>query len=83
MSTAPPGWYADTQRDGHERWFDGSGWTEERRPVSVPETDSPRGRPGWVPAATAFFALLVMLCGGALLLAGAALDTVGSVVSSE
>ncbi len=83
MSTARPGWYADAQRDGQERWFDGHSWTEERRPVGPAQADTPAGRPGWLPAATAFVALLVVLCGGALVLAGAALDTVGNVVSTE
>ncbi|MFC8922962.1 DUF2510 domain-containing protein [Cellulosimicrobium sp. NPDC057127] len=83
MSTAPAGWYADAQRDGHERWFDGRSWTEERRPVGMQQTNTPAGRLGWLPAATAFVALLVVLCGGALVLAGAAIDTVDSVVSSE
>jgi hypothetical protein len=83
MNQAPAGWYADAQRDGHERWFDGRGWTEERRPVAVPRSEPYAGVLGWLPVATAFVALLVVLCGGALLLAGAALDSVGFVVSSE
>lgn len=82
MSTAPAGWYADAQRDGHERWFDGHDGTNERRPAAPQSNPSP-GRPGWLPAAAAFVALLVVLCGGALVLAGATLDTVGSVVSTE
>lgn len=83
MSTARPGWYADAQRDGYERWFDGHAWTDERRLLNVPQSYPPTGKPGWLPAAAAFVALLVVLCGGALVLAGATLDTVGSVVSSE
>ncbi len=83
MSTAPAGWYADAQRDGHERWFDGHDWTHERRPAALQQTNPSPGRPGWLPATAAFVALLVVLCGGALVLAGATLDTVDSVVSTE
>jgi hypothetical protein len=28
-----PGWYADTQRPGQERWWNGVAWSESRRPA--------------------------------------------------
>ena len=83
MIQALAGWYADAQRDGYERWFDGHGWTDERRPIALQQSNPSPGRPGWLPAAAAFVTLLLVLCGGALVLAGATLDTVGNVVSTE
>lgn len=29
----PPGWYPDVERPGGERYWDGSQWTEDRRPA--------------------------------------------------
>ncbi|WP_069385927.1 DUF2510 domain-containing protein [Cellulosimicrobium cellulans] len=75
MSTAPAGWYADAQREGYERWFDGAGWTDERRPASVPESRTRSRATGWVPVTVAFMALLAVMCGGAYLLAEIVLDT--------
>lgn len=82
MNQASAGWYADAQREGHERWFDGGSWTEERRPVRASPPNPPTAQPVWIPAATAFVALLVVLCGEGLVLAGAVLDACGSGVSS-
>jgi hypothetical protein len=28
----PPNWYTDPERAGFQRWWDGAGWTDERRP---------------------------------------------------
>lgn len=35
MSQAQPGWY--DQGDGTERWWDGRGWSDDRRPAQVHE----------------------------------------------
>jgi Protein of unknown function (DUF2510) len=31
----PAGWYADAQRDGYVRWWDGTAWTEFTAPASA------------------------------------------------
>lgn len=82
MSTAPAGWYADAQRDGYERWFDGVGWTDVRRPTITPESRTPSRAMGWVPVTVAFVALLTVMCGGAYLLAEVVLDASAGVASS-
>jgi hypothetical protein len=83
MTTAQPGWYADAQRDDTERWFDGTTWTDARRPTATQDVPASRRATGWLPVAVAFLALLVLLCGGALVLAGAALDTANNVVAPK
>lgn len=40
QSTVVPGWYADPQAPGFQRWWDGSGWTAHVQPA-VPPTASP------------------------------------------
>ncbi|WP_114552721.1 DUF2510 domain-containing protein [Cellulomonas sp. K42B] len=81
VNRPPAGWYADAQRDGYQRWFDGRCWTEERRPVATAQMQTPMKRSEWLPTAAAFFTLLLVVCGGALVLAGAALSTVDSLAS--
>lgn len=45
-----PGWYADPENPASERWWNGSGWSEQKRPASVaPETPGPA--PAGPPAA--------------------------------
>lgn len=34
--TPPPGWYADPQLPQQERWWDGTAWTDHRRPSGGP-----------------------------------------------
>ena len=82
MSTAPAGWYADAQRDGYERWFDGSGWTDERRPTFAPESRTRPRATGWVPVTVAFVALLAVMSGGAYLLAEVVLDASAGIAAS-
>jgi hypothetical protein len=82
MSTAPAGWYIDIQRDGYERWFDGTGWTDRRRPVPTVRARAVPRSSGWLPVAAAFTALLVLMCGGAALFAQVVLDVSAVVATS-
>jgi hypothetical protein len=34
-TTAPAGWYPDTQNPGFERWWDGENWTGTSRPRPI------------------------------------------------
>lgn len=46
---APPGWYADIQRPGWERYWDGQSWSDERRPAAPPAPQpahQPRAKKG-------------------------------------
>lgn len=36
MTTAPAGWYEDSQLPGSERWWDGEAWTDHRRSRLAP-----------------------------------------------
>jgi hypothetical protein len=47
MSTrpAPPGWYLDPSDGSHERWWDGTRWSEHSRPLGVAAPVS--HPPGW------------------------------------
>lgn len=40
MTNAPAGWYPDTEQPGNERWWDGTQWTEQRRP-GIPAVPAP------------------------------------------
>ncbi|MBJ7331616.1 MAG: DUF4870 domain-containing protein [Solirubrobacteraceae bacterium] len=62
----PPGWYPDPQGQGAERWWDGTQWTANQRPVGVvvgPRPMSPSDEKTWAVLAHAsalvasFFAL--------------------------
>lgn len=44
-SGAPPGWYADPQRPGMLRWWDGSAWTEHMAPIPAPAGPLRSGEP--------------------------------------
>lgn len=35
MDAPPPNWYADPQRDGYLRWWDGARWTEHVQPARL------------------------------------------------
>jgi len=45
--TAPPiaGWYPDPENEAGDRWWNGSGWSDHRRPRNA--------APGWAPVASA------------------------------
>ncbi|MEX0836075.1 MAG: CD225/dispanin family protein [Nitriliruptor sp.] len=44
MSDGPvPGWYADPEQPGGERYWDGSSWTPHRRPSAAAAQGSPWG----------------------------------------
>lgn len=49
--TAPAGWYADAERDGGQRYWNGSEWTEHRTPHAADAPagyyPSPDGSPAW------------------------------------
>lgn len=82
----PAGWYADAQVPDGERYFDGTDWTDRRRPASpadVPESDLPAPRPGdlledrgsgLVGAVVRLALVLVVVASAALV---AAMDLVG------
>jgi hypothetical protein len=46
-----PGWYADAEREGSQRYWDGSGWTDYRTPHSADappgQYPAPDGSPAW------------------------------------
>ncbi|MFE3542899.1 DUF4041 domain-containing protein [Nocardia sp. NPDC059177] len=46
MSTAPPNWYPDPDNDGIVRYWDGTAWTEQRRPVGPAAQTGPDTAPG-------------------------------------
>lgn len=64
----PPGWYPDPRAPHDERWWDGTAWTEHRRPVgpagppppAVGGGRSPRGRAAALTAAGALLAAAVV-----------------------
>lgn len=40
MNGTPAGWYPDPTVAGHERYWDGAQWTNDRRPTTGPEADA-------------------------------------------
>ena len=77
--TTPPGWYPDPGQLPHhpsqERWWDGSTWTEHRRPSAGPPPVPPPERGGtrrgpWIAGAAGAVALLAALTVGAVTLLG-------------
>ena len=49
-STPRPGWYADPENPASERWWNGSGWSEQQRPATVaaaPEPAAPVAPPAF------------------------------------
>lgn len=68
----PPGWYPDPQAQGAERWWDGTQWTANQRPVgapspvAVPHAMSPSDEKTWAVIAH-LSALAAMLIGFAFL----------------
>lgn len=55
-STPKPGWYADPEDPASERWWNGSGWSEQQRPSTAfvapasPTTPPPVAAPPLVPS---------------------------------
>src|SRR3954447_13627283 len=49
MTNAPAGWYPDTEQPGNERWWDGTQWTEQRRPA-IPAASLPAAPAPYQPA---------------------------------
>lgn len=45
-SLPPAGWYADPERAGQERYWDGQAWTDERRPTASVPPPPPASGPG-------------------------------------
>jgi hypothetical protein len=37
----PAGWYPDTEQPGNERYWDGTRWTDARRPLAMPQPYAP------------------------------------------
>jgi len=53
-----PGWYADPEHAGSERYWDGNGWSDQRRPAPYSG-----GGPGVPPPPTNGFAVAGLTCG--------------------
>ena len=47
--STPAGWYADPEHAGHQRYWDGSAWTEHRSTVTAPAAAAP-GNPAAIAA---------------------------------
>lgn len=81
--TPPPGWYRDPHAPHLERWWDGTAWTEHRRPPgtpTVPLTPAPGGTAGAgrakaIALTTAGAVLVAAVVTGAVLLGGDDGDT--------
>jgi uncharacterized RDD family membrane protein YckC len=41
MTSAPPGWYPDASKPGHERWWDGGSWSDVTRPAPGTQQEAP------------------------------------------
>ena len=55
-SSAPvPGWYADPEFPGSDRYWDGSAWSDQRRPSQAPGAGAPPSSNG--------FAITSLVCG--------------------
>lgn len=51
-ATTPSGWYPDPEYPGHERWWDGTAWSDARRPaggVAAPAPPAPFPAAGLAP----------------------------------
>lgn len=44
MTETPPGWYNDGS--GKERWWDGTGWTDQFKPAEAPQPQTPQAAYG-------------------------------------
>lgn len=88
--TTPAGWYPDNTSPGNERYWDGSQWTEQSRPVAgQPFGATPPAAPGWTPPPAVggqknWFLRHKVLTGiGALLLIGIISSAAGSGGSTD
>lgn len=71
--TPPPGWYRDPSGPHLERWWDGTAWTEHRRPPElpappVPVADGASGRAKAIAVTSAAVVLVVAIVTGAVVL---------------
>ena len=70
--STPPGWYRSPNEQGAERFFDGTQWTDDRRPAGQPSApDAPAGKQKkalwkrkWVWALAAIVAIAVVASSG-------------------
>lgn len=85
-STIPPGWYADPDGKPAQRFWDGTAWTEQSRPmlpslVSAPVTNGAQARPGaplnGMGTAALTLGIIGLLLGGVLSLLAVIFGAVG------
>ncbi|MFJ9040629.1 DUF2510 domain-containing protein [Streptomyces sp. NPDC102406] len=79
MSMTPPGWYPDPHAPATERWWDGTTWTQDRRPVPAAAA-RPAREPGGrrtraVAVAAAGVALVAAAVTGAVVVLGEDTDS--------
>ena len=84
-NASPPGWHPDAQNPGQERYWDGSAWTEQRRPVQGPpppgmgyqQAAPPKQKHTLRNVLLISGLVLILFCGGCLALGGSILNEAG------